>query len=48
MSNVLFVLAAIFFAIAALLGFGVVDGGHLLGWIGLGSACFAAGHLPLP
>ena len=48
MSNVLFVLAAIFFAIAALIGFDVVQGSHELGWLALGSACFAAGHLPLP
>ncbi len=38
MSAVLFALAVLCSAIAALLGFGVFDGSHLIGWLALGAA----------
>jgi hypothetical protein len=39
--------AVICFIIACLGAFGVVDGVNVLGFLGLGSASFAAGHLPV-
>lgn len=45
MNLVLLVVAVVLFAIAALLGFDVVTGEHILGWISLGLAFFAASFL---
>lgn len=38
MSAILFVLAVLFSAIAFLLGFGIVSGAHVIGWLALGAA----------
>ena len=45
MNLVLLVIAVVLFCIGALLGFGVVSGEHILGWISLGLAFFAASFL---
>ena len=40
--------AVVIFVIAALIAFGVVAAGaSVVGWLALGLACFAAGHLPV-
>lgn len=50
MSAVLLALAVVCAAVAALLGFGVLDGSHTLGWLALAVAFVAAsgltGYLP--
>ncbi len=52
MSAVLLVLAVLCSAIAALLGFGIVTGEHVLGWLALGVtfgfASFLVAAIPWP
>ncbi len=45
MNLILLVASILLFCIAALLGFGVFDGSHILGWISAGLAAFAAAFL---
>ncbi len=42
MSLIVAFLAAVCFAIVALLGFGVFHGAHILGWLGLGLIALTA------
>lgn len=50
MRMVLLVASIILFIIAAILDFGLLgtNASHVLGWTGIGLACFAGAHLPLP
>jgi len=45
MNLLVLVLAILCFAVATLLGFGVFSGEHILGWLALGLAFFAASFL---